>query len=82
MPTVLRLPGLRVAIFTHDHPPPHVHVLSPDGEAVFLLNCPDGPLTLREDQGLGLRECNRIGKELAAHVAVLCAKWREVHGDH
>jgi hypothetical protein len=82
MPTVLRLPGLRIVIYTHDHLPPHVHAQGPGGAAIFLLNCPDGPPTLREDQGLGLRECKRIGKELAAHAAALCAQWGEIHGDH
>jgi hypothetical protein len=43
MPTVLRIGGLRVAIYPNDHRPAHVHVVG-DGEAVFLLNRPDGPI--------------------------------------
>lgn len=48
MPTVLRLDGLRVAIYPNDHRPAHVHVLGPGSEAVFVLNCPEGPPELRE----------------------------------
>lgn len=48
MPTVLRLGALRVVIYPNDHRPAHVHVLGAGGEAVFVLNCPDGPPELRE----------------------------------
>ena len=48
MPTVLRLDGLRVRIYVDDHRPAHIHVIAADGEAVFVLNCPDGPPELRE----------------------------------
>ena len=51
MPTVLRIGGLRVTIYPNDHPPPHVHVIGANGEAVFLLNCPGGPAELRESFG-------------------------------
>ena len=42
MPTVLRIGGLRVAIFPSDHLPAHVHVIGAEGEAMFILHCPDG----------------------------------------
>jgi hypothetical protein len=48
MPTALRLDGLRVVIYPNDHRPAHVHVIGADGEAVFNLNCPEGPVVLRE----------------------------------
>ena len=47
MPTLLRTGRLRVTIYPNDHPPPHVHVIGANGEAVFLLNCPSGPADLR-----------------------------------
>lgn len=81
MPTVLRLDGLRVRIYVDDHRPPHVHVIAADGEAVFVLNCPDGPPELRERHGVSLQMVNRIQKELGDHLSVLCPKWREIHGD-
>jgi hypothetical protein len=52
VPTVLRIGGLRVTIYPNDHSPPHVHVIGATGEAVFLLNCPDGPPRLRESYGV------------------------------
>jgi len=56
MPTVGRIDGLRIVIWTNDHRPAHVHVIGPDGEAVFNLNCPDGPPELREGMGFRLAE--------------------------
>lgn len=82
MPTVLRLDGLRVMIYTNDHRPAHVHVISSVGEAVFVLNCPKGPPELRERYGVTLRTLNDIQRELAQHLLVLCPKWREIHGDY
>lgn len=81
MPTVLRIDGLRVRIYVDDHRPAHVHVIAADGEAVFVLNCPDGPPELRERHGVSLQMVNRIQRELAKHLSVLCPKWREIHGD-
>lgn len=53
MPTVLRSSGFRIVIYSNDHRPAHVHAISAEGEAVFVLNCPDGPLELREIYQLG-----------------------------
>ena len=81
MPTVLRLDGLRVVIYPDDHRPAHVHVIGAKGEAVFVLNCPDGPPRLRESYGFSRHEELRILKDLAAHLPTLCPKWSEIHGD-
>jgi hypothetical protein len=78
MPTVLRSGGLRVVIYPDDHFPAHVHVLG-EGEAIFTLNCPDGPPQLRESVGFKVQALARIAKELPAHLADLCAKWSEIH---
>jgi hypothetical protein len=56
VPTVLRLAGLRVAIYPNDHRPAHVHVMGNGLEAVFELNCPDGPASVRENFGFAQRE--------------------------
>lgn len=81
MPTVLRLDGLRVVIYPADHRPAHVHVIGAKGEAVFVLNCPDGPPSLRESYGFSRREELRIQKDLAAHLSTLCPQWSAIHGD-
>ena len=80
MPTILRLGALRVVIYPNDHRPAHVHVLGGSGEAVFVLNCPDGPLELRDAYGFTRQEASRIGTDLGAHLAALCSAWSNVHG--
>ncbi|HJU17857.1 MAG TPA: DUF4160 domain-containing protein [Stellaceae bacterium] len=59
MPAVLRFDGLRVVIYPADHRPAHVHVVGAGGEAVFILNCPDGPPELRESYRFGRSELGR-----------------------
>jgi len=80
MPTVLRMDGLRVVIFPSDHRPAHVHVKGAEGEAVFILHCPDGPPTLRESYGFRLADLGGIKEALSGALAVLCAEWRAIHG--
>ena len=82
MPTVSRLDGLRVVIYPNDHRPAHVHVKGPDGEAVFILNCPDGPPELRENYGFKWNTVSTIASEISAILATLCQAWREIHGDY
>jgi len=82
VPTVLRFSAYRVAIYTNDHRPAHVHVVGPGGEAVFHLHYPDGPPELRESLGLAVQEVNRIAAFVQAELAMLCRAWRMIHGDH
>ncbi|MFM9973768.1 MAG: DUF4160 domain-containing protein [Beijerinckiaceae bacterium] len=81
--TVIRLSGrLRVVIYPNDHRPAHVHVIGPDGEAVFNLNCPDGPPALRESFGFAMQDLNSIARELVAtSISTLCESWRSIHGE-
>ena len=80
MPTVLRINGLRVTIYPNDHRPAHVHVIGQGGEAVFILNCPDGPPELRECYRFNRPEVGRIKTALEAELAKLCEEWRTIHG--
>ena len=57
MPTILRLNGLRVVIYSNDHLPAHVHVAGATAEAVFELHCSEGPVTLRESFGFKKKSC-------------------------
>ena len=82
MPTIRRLDGLRVVIYPNDHRPAHVHVIGADGEAVFVLNCPDGPPHLRESYGFARRDVNRIEAALADAVTALCREWSAIHGEY
>jgi hypothetical protein len=81
MPTVLRIGGLCVVIYPNDHRPAHVHVIGPDAEAVFKLNCPTGPVELRENYGFSTGELTRIRKILTEHVEELCREWEKIHGN-
>jgi hypothetical protein len=81
MPTALRIGRLRVVIYPNDHRPNHVHVVG-HGEAVFMLNCPNGPPILRESYGFGRSDVARIQTILTDHLAALCAEWREIHGHY
>lgn len=79
MPTVHRIDGLRVVIYPNDHAPSHVHVLGAGGEAVFKLNCPDGPVELREVLGHDKKTVVRAEAALNEVLSSLCRKWREIH---
>jgi len=75
----LRIGGLRVVIYPNDHRPAHVHVIG-EGEAMFILNCPDGPPVLRESYGFNRSDMIRIKEYLSNHLAKLCSEWRNLHG--
>ncbi len=78
----MRIDGLRVAIYPNDHRPAHVHVIGPAAEAVFMLNCPDGPAELRGNYGFDSRTLRAIEGGLRPALAKLCRDWRVVHGDY
>ena len=79
MPTVPRIGGLRVAIYPNDHPPPHVHVIGAKGEAVFYLNCPEGPIELRENHGFNGSEIRHMATDLLKNIGRLCGGWLLIH---
>jgi hypothetical protein len=81
MPTIVRTGSLRIVIYLNDHPPPHVHVIG-DGQAIFSLNCPDGPPLLEENFGLPNQRLSHATTEIAANLATLCSEWKRIHGDN
>ena len=81
MPTVLRFAGLRVVIYPNDHRPAHVHVIGRGHEAVFKLNCPEGPVEVRENYGFARREIADIESALTNHLTALCAARESIHGN-
>jgi len=80
MPTALRIGKLRVVIYPNDHRPAHVHIIGPESEATFFLNCPDGPPKLRESMGLDLRRLREIASLLRGELETLCRAWGILHG--
>ena len=79
MPTVLTIFALRVAIYPKDHRPAHVHVMGGGCEAVFNLQCPNGPPELRENFGFSRKTLLNISAVLADELAMLCDEWRQIH---
>lgn len=71
---------MRVVIWPNDHRPAHVHVIGPEEEAVFKLNCPKGPPELRESYGFRLADLNSVADVLGEQLERLCAAWSEIHG--
>ena len=82
MPTIFRHDGFRVAIYPNDHRPAHVHVVKPDRQAVFFLNCPHGPPELRENDGLSAAELRGVAAAIAEQLALCCERWRAMHDDY
>jgi hypothetical protein len=80
MVTVLRVAGFRVVVYPNDHRPAHVHMISAEHEAVFNLNCPDGPPELRENYGFSPSDLRNIAQLLADNLQKLCKAWSTIHG--
>lgn len=81
MPTVLRFGRIRIMIYTNDHRPAHVHIWDAGRQAAFNLNCPAGPVELRENFGFSWPEVNELARLLQPHVPAVCARWMTMHGD-
>jgi hypothetical protein len=82
VPTVLNIGGYRVVVYPNDHRPAHVHVMGAGQEALFFLNCTEGPVSLRENYGFRSRELAVIKKILNEHLARLCTAWKEIHDSY
>jgi hypothetical protein len=70
---------LRVVIYSNDHRPAHVHVIGRGCEAVFNLNCPAGPVELRENYGFSRRVIAQTANVLIDHLNDLCSEWERIH---
>jgi hypothetical protein len=81
MPTLLRIDGYSVQIFTDDHLPPHVHVFARGCELVVNLNCAEEYVSIRENNGFKNREIRDIVIIVQANRLQLCEGWEQIHGD-
>ena len=78
MVTVLRAHGLRVVIFSNDHPPAHVHVFG-DGQAkINLLGADCAPELVWADV-MSRGEVRRAMRIVTEQQAFLLARWKEIH---
>jgi len=80
VPTVLRFDGLRVVVYPNDHRPVHVHVIGRGCEAVFNLNCPAGPVEVRENYRFSRGDLTQIHRALMERLRDLCEAWEKIHG--
>jgi hypothetical protein len=81
MPTILRFGGLRVMIYTNDHPPPHVHVIGAGTKARIALGGEGERPSLMTNEGLSRREMEESLAEIDRNRALLLKRWGEIHGD-
>jgi Domain of unknown function (DUF4160) len=81
VPTIFEVAGCRVAIYTNDHRPSHVHVTGAERWAIFFLNCPHGPVRLRENGGFTKARINALAKAIEAELQRCCAEWERIHGN-
>ena len=80
MITILRAHGLELAIYTHDHPPPHVHVYGGDGKAKIALTGKSGKPQLLRSSGLKANDLRRALSVVTLHRSELLQMWRKTHG--
>ena len=82
MPTILRFRGFNILIFVDDHGPAHVHVLGKGVRLTYLLHCPRGSVSLRDDKGtvkLKVSDERALEAFLNENVELLCEAWRSIH---
>ena len=78
MPTVLRVDGFAVRIYTADHEPMHVHVIGADGEAVVAIGT---PARLIRMTGLSNKAVRAAIELVEGHAGMLVNAWEAIHGE-
>ena len=77
MPTLLKLFGLIFRIYTRDHQPPHVHVISQEGEAIFII---DQEVTLKDNKGMKPKDVSLAVSILEENKEIILEEWNKLHG--
>lgn len=80
MGTLLRIGAWMVMVYTHYHPPAHVHIVGREGRAKVLLNCPEGPPMPVDIRGIDGQTMQRLMKDIATELKSLCDGWERIHG--
>lgn len=76
-PEILRLFGLKFYIYTRDHQPPHVHVVSADGEAKFIVG---ETVELDSNHGLKNKDIRLAESILEENKDIVAESWIKIHG--
>ncbi len=74
-PTVARYKSVRFMIRTNDHPPPHVHAVKDDCEAVIEIQTGN----VVRSHGFSEKDVARIVKEVLATKDLLQEEWDAIH---
>ena len=74
-PTVASYKSIRFMIRTNDHPPPHVHAVKDDCEAVVEIQTG----TVIRSHGFSQKDVARIVKEVLATKDLLQEEWDAIH---
>ena len=81
MPTVLRVGGFRIVIFSppREHGPPHVHVRNAGGEVIIELPGGGRPQSVREARGMRDADVAIAFSIVEQKTELLIRSWREHH---
>ena len=77
MPTLFKLFGLIFRIYTRDHQPPHVHVISQEGEAIFII---DQEVTVKDNKGMKPKDVSLAVSILEENKELILEEWNRLHG--
>jgi hypothetical protein len=80
MPTILRQSGFEFIIRTHDHLPPHIHVLYGGTEVLINLGTSDNLPSIREVRRMSNRNISRALLITIQNNEIFLGRWREIHG--
>ena len=71
VPTVHRFGPYRFFFWSQEHDPPHIHVQSGDGAAVFVL----APVGLQRSDGYTSRQLHEIEQQVISHRREFLERW-------
>lgn len=77
MPTLLRINGFRVVIYTADHEPMHVHVINAEGEAVIVIG---RKARLIRSGGMKDKSIQNAVEIVQDNAGMLAEAWETIHG--
>ncbi|MET0397853.1 MAG: DUF4160 domain-containing protein [Longimicrobiaceae bacterium] len=80
MPTIHREGGLIVRIYTHDHEPPHVHVLRDGAVTKVSLGDEDTGAEVMEVRAMRDPDVVRAVRIVEANWREFLERWEEIHG--
>lgn len=79
MPTIVRKDGFKLRVYTHDHPPPHVHVAK--AGATVTIDLITGFAT-RIQGDISDEDVRRAELLVGEHETRLYNAWVKIHGQN